>query len=143
MKAVIVGCWARCSPCAPGFSRNNFHLCQNLIFMLSVIHKVDFCHANVFYLKNIWLTTCYYGLTSMHNVLGCFPSFHNSVKKLRMVTWPSRRSSFDPRLTHLIFYLRPSQIFRVSLPSTSILTTGCLLKHVGYPWVSLFIRKTI
>ena len=32
---------------------------------MGLIHKVDFCLANVFFLKNVWLTlsACYYGLT--------------------------------------------------------------------------------
>ena len=53
--------------CTPGFSRNNFHVCQNVIFLVSLIDNVGFCLANVFFLKNVWLTlsTCCYGLTSL------------------------------------------------------------------------------
>ena len=85
--------WARCSPCAPGFSGSNLHVCQNLIFMASLIRKVAFCLVNVFFLKNVWLTlsTWCYRLPSLQNVRGCFPSFHNGIKKLRIVTWPSGR----------------------------------------------------
>ena len=41
----------RCSPRAPGFSRSNLHVCQNLIFMSSLFRKVGFCLANVFFSK--------------------------------------------------------------------------------------------
>ena len=42
-----------------------------------------------FFLKNVWLSlsTCYCGLTSLFNVHGCFPPFHNGSKKLCIVTW--------------------------------------------------------
>ena len=42
-----------------------------------------------FFLKNGWLSlsTCYCGLTSLLNMRGWFPSFHNGVKKLPIVTW--------------------------------------------------------
>ena len=33
---------------------------------------------------------------SLLNVLGCFPSFHNSSKKLCIVLWPSRWEKFNP-----------------------------------------------
>ena len=69
----------RCFFRAPGFSRNNLHVCQNLIFMSNLIHKVGFCLANVFFLKNVWLSlsTCNCRLTSLLNVR----------QKLRIVTW--------------------------------------------------------
>ena len=67
MKAVNAGWYARWSPCAPGVSRSDVHVCQNFIFMASIIHKVDFSLANAFFLKIVCLTlsTCHYGLTSL------------------------------------------------------------------------------
>ena len=51
----------RCSSHALKCSRSNLHLCQNLIVMSSIIHKVGYCLANVLFLKNVWLSlsTCY------------------------------------------------------------------------------------
>ena len=77
----------RCSPRTSGFSQNNLYVCQNLIFMSSLIHKVGFRLANVFSSKmfgcHCQLKT---GLTSLLNVHGCFSSFHNGVRKSRTVT---------------------------------------------------------
>ena len=63
--------------------------------MSSLVHKVGFCLANVFFLQNVWfsLATCNCGLTSLLHVRACFPTFHNGVKKIRIVTWPSRRKN--------------------------------------------------
>ena len=62
------------APHASGFRRNNLHICQNLIFRPSLIHKVGFCLENVFFFINVWLplSTCNCGLTSLLNVRGCF-----------------------------------------------------------------------
>ena len=75
------------------------------IFMASLIHVVAFCLANVFLLKNVCLnlSTCYYGLTSLWNVRGCFLSFHNGVKKLRIVTRHSRRKNAYLFVLHMFF----------------------------------------
>ena len=56
-----------------------------------------FCLANIFFLKNVWLSLSTHNcaLTSLWNVHSCFPSFHNGIKNLRIVTWPSgRKNSF-------------------------------------------------
>ena len=43
-------------PRAPGFSRSNLQVFQTLIFMLSLIHKVGSCLANVFSQKCLVVT---------------------------------------------------------------------------------------
>ena len=50
------------TPCAPGVGRSNLHVGQNLIFMASLIPKLEFCLVNVFFFKNVWLalSSCYY-----------------------------------------------------------------------------------
>ena len=74
--------------------------------MASLIHVVAFCLANVFLLKNVCLTlsACYYGLTSLWNVRGCFLSFHNGVKKLRIVKRHSGRKNAYLFVLHMFFF---------------------------------------
>ena len=57
--------------------------------MASSIQRLTFALQMFFVLKNVWLTlsACgYYGLISLWNAHGCFPLFHNDIKKLCIVT---------------------------------------------------------
>ena len=70
---------------------------KKIIFMSCLIHKVGFCLTNffpskMFIIVNLLLWTD----VSLLNVLGRFPSFHNSSKKLCIVLWPSRWENFNP-----------------------------------------------
>ena len=67
------GWLVRCSTHALGFGQIHLHVCQNLIFMSSLIWEADFHLANVFFLKIIWLSLsiCYCGLTLLLHLGAC------------------------------------------------------------------------
>ena len=69
---------------------------KNRFFMSGLIHKVGFSLTN-FFLSKLFITVNLLLWTdvSLLNVLGCFPSFHNSSKKLCIVLWPSRWEKFN------------------------------------------------
>ena len=129
------GWWVTCSSHALGFSQSNLHVCQNLIFMASLIHKVDFCLARFFFLKNVWLSVlpCYYGLTSLYNVHvhSCFSLFHNGIKKLSIVTSPSGWQGFFWTLFYvriLAKILNPRLTFKTQSKTAFILFFKVLVK---------------
>ena len=65
--------------------------------MSGLIHKVGFCLPNFFASKMfITVNLLLWTDVSLLNVLGCFPSFHNSGKTLCIVLWPSGWENFNP-----------------------------------------------
>ena len=68
--------------------------------------------SQMFFPQKCLVATVKCGLTLLLNVHDCFPSFHNGVKKLCIVTWPSEREN--------LFEIATVSIFPVFLLSTSL-----------------------
>ena len=65
--------------------------------MSCLIHKVGFCLTNYFPSKMfITVNLLLWTDVSLLNMLGCFPSFHNSSKNFCIVLWRSRWENFNP-----------------------------------------------
>ena len=87
-------------------------------------HKFGFCLANVFFLKNVWLSlsTCYCGLTSLLNVLVCFPSFHKLHSHVIPRTGEYVLFPFDVIFLYTLTLIRGSQNSNLPLSNSSIST---------------------
>ena len=76
------GWLVRCSTHALGFGQSHLHVCQNLIFMSSLIWEADFHLANVFFLKIILVV--FVNLLLWTDIALAFGCLFNFVEKIEV-----------------------------------------------------------